>query len=271
MPDWAQEIRAAIARLQLDPGREALLVEELSQHLADRYNELRGEGVGDEEACRLLRAELNDGKLVGELGSILAPAPEVVAPGLDEKGAIFCGSGAGSSPGTAAAAAESWVCGGGDCVAGAGDRGEHGDFRAAGCGSAAHAAGGVATATRGYSGDSRRTDRKHGRAAKGLLLGDLGAVAATAEGILRHCGVEHGGVRPGARGRSALRARDVGERQFLRSAAGAAGGGEADCAERRCGGLRRARGGDQQCVLATGLWEPQRCGGEQAVTRRASF
>ena len=46
MPDWSQEIRAAIARLQLDPGREALLVEELSQHLADRYNELRGEGVG---------------------------------------------------------------------------------------------------------------------------------------------------------------------------------------------------------------------------------
>ena len=71
MPDWAQEIRAAIARLDLDPGREALLVEELAQHLADRYSELWGEGVEDAEACRLLRAELNDGKLVGELGSIL--------------------------------------------------------------------------------------------------------------------------------------------------------------------------------------------------------
>ena len=44
MPDWPQEIRAAIARLDLDPAREALLVEELSQHLADRYNELRSEG-----------------------------------------------------------------------------------------------------------------------------------------------------------------------------------------------------------------------------------
>jgi putative ABC transport system permease protein len=51
MPDWGQEIRAAIARLQLDPARETLLVEELSQHLADRYNELRSEGVGDEDAA----------------------------------------------------------------------------------------------------------------------------------------------------------------------------------------------------------------------------
>ena len=93
MPDWSQEIRAAIARLQLDPGREALLVEELSQHLADRYSELRGEGVGDEDACRLLRAELNDGKLVGELGSILAPAAKVVTPGPDEKGRFFAGVG----------------------------------------------------------------------------------------------------------------------------------------------------------------------------------
>ncbi len=46
MPDWSQEIRAAIARLQLDPGREALLVEELSQHLADRYSECGARALG---------------------------------------------------------------------------------------------------------------------------------------------------------------------------------------------------------------------------------
>jgi predicted permease len=93
MPDWGQEIRAAIARLQLDPARETLLVEELSQHLADRYNELRSEGVWDEDACRLLRAELNDGKLVGELSSILAPAPEAVTPGRGGQERFFAGMG----------------------------------------------------------------------------------------------------------------------------------------------------------------------------------
>ena len=50
MPDWTREIRAAIARLEMDPAREASLVEELSQHLTDRYDELRGNGVDDAEA-----------------------------------------------------------------------------------------------------------------------------------------------------------------------------------------------------------------------------
>jgi hypothetical protein len=36
MPDWAKEIRAAIATLTLEPMHEAELVEELSQHLRDR-------------------------------------------------------------------------------------------------------------------------------------------------------------------------------------------------------------------------------------------
>ena len=45
----------------MDAVQEALLVEELSQHLAERYNELRGNGVDDAEACALLKAELKDG------------------------------------------------------------------------------------------------------------------------------------------------------------------------------------------------------------------
>jgi putative ABC transport system permease protein len=42
MPDWAKEIRAAIAPLNLDLMREAEVVEELSQHLRDRYDEMQG-------------------------------------------------------------------------------------------------------------------------------------------------------------------------------------------------------------------------------------
>lgn len=93
MPDWRREIRAAIARLEMDPAREASLVEELSQHLTDRYNERRGDGVNDVEACRLLRAELNDGTRVAELRPLLSPSPEAAVPGLDRREGLFAGVG----------------------------------------------------------------------------------------------------------------------------------------------------------------------------------
>ncbi len=93
MPDWAREIRAAIARLEMDPAREASLVEELSQHLTDRYNELRGIGVDDAEASALLRAELNDGTLAAELKPLLSSSPEAAAPGLDKRERLFAGVG----------------------------------------------------------------------------------------------------------------------------------------------------------------------------------
>ena len=44
MPDWKQEIRQRLASLKLDPTREAEIVEELNQHLKDRYTELRAGG-----------------------------------------------------------------------------------------------------------------------------------------------------------------------------------------------------------------------------------
>jgi len=40
MPVWKQEIRKRLAPLKLEPAREAAIVEELSQHLDDCYNEL---------------------------------------------------------------------------------------------------------------------------------------------------------------------------------------------------------------------------------------
>jgi putative ABC transport system permease protein len=42
----------------MDPSRESDIVEELSQHLEQRYDELRGEGTGDAEAERLAIEEL---------------------------------------------------------------------------------------------------------------------------------------------------------------------------------------------------------------------
>ena len=72
MPDWPNEIRAAIAPLNLDPMREAEVVEELSQHLRDRYDEMLANGIGTEQAYQSLLKELND---VSALKATLKPAP----------------------------------------------------------------------------------------------------------------------------------------------------------------------------------------------------
>jgi len=93
MPDWTGEIRAAIARLELDAAQEASLVEELSEHLTDRYNELRGGGVDDAEACRVLRAELQDGRLVAELKPLLSASTEAAVPGLEKHERMLAGIG----------------------------------------------------------------------------------------------------------------------------------------------------------------------------------
>ena len=42
--DWTPDLRARLAQLRLSPAREAEIVEELSQHLDDRYEELRAAG-----------------------------------------------------------------------------------------------------------------------------------------------------------------------------------------------------------------------------------
>jgi putative ABC transport system permease protein len=93
MPDWTREIRAAIAKLEIDPAREKSLVEELSQHLSDRYNDLRGNGMDDVEAWGLLRAELHDGSLVAELKPLLSPSPEAAVPGIDKSERMLAGIG----------------------------------------------------------------------------------------------------------------------------------------------------------------------------------
>ena len=67
MPDWRQEIGKKLERLRIDPGREAAIVEELSQHLEDRYEELLMEGTGAAEARRVVLRELADDNTFGAL------------------------------------------------------------------------------------------------------------------------------------------------------------------------------------------------------------
>lgn len=58
MPDWVQHLRPRLAPLRLTPAREAEIVEELSQHLDQRYEELRRGGASEADARRLAVHEL---------------------------------------------------------------------------------------------------------------------------------------------------------------------------------------------------------------------
>src|SRR6266540_1145238 len=71
MPQWKKEIRRRVARLQLAPAREAEIVEELVQHLEDRYQELLLAGATQEEALSLALAELQGNDLEELQGSDL--------------------------------------------------------------------------------------------------------------------------------------------------------------------------------------------------------
>jgi predicted permease len=64
MPEWKQEIHRQLANLQLSPVREAVIVEELSQHLDDRYIELLANGATPAQAHRAALAELNDSEML---------------------------------------------------------------------------------------------------------------------------------------------------------------------------------------------------------------
>lgn len=59
MPDWEMEIRSRLANQQIEPGREASIIEELSQHLEDRYQELLCGGSSEAEARQKALEELD--------------------------------------------------------------------------------------------------------------------------------------------------------------------------------------------------------------------
>jgi predicted permease len=61
MPDqsrWREQIRPHLASLRLDPAREAEIIEEVSQHLDERYEELLQTGTPPEQARRMALDEL---------------------------------------------------------------------------------------------------------------------------------------------------------------------------------------------------------------------
>jgi putative ABC transport system permease protein len=81
MPDWRHAIERRLEGLRLPPTREAEVVEELAQHLDDRYAERRSNGASEDAARREVLAELDDVDLVKELTGIDRPQPEPLALG----------------------------------------------------------------------------------------------------------------------------------------------------------------------------------------------
>ena len=64
MRDWSREVLRRLASLNLPPAREAEIVEEVAQHLEDRYQELVRGGVTEDEARRVALEELSDEDLL---------------------------------------------------------------------------------------------------------------------------------------------------------------------------------------------------------------
>src|SRR5262245_59289936 len=71
MTKWKEEIRERLAGLNLSPAREVEIVDELAQHLEDRFAELLVSGATEEEAYRAGLAELSENeRLQRELGRV---------------------------------------------------------------------------------------------------------------------------------------------------------------------------------------------------------
>ena len=77
MPDWKSEIRVRLRGLRLTATREAEIVEELSQHLDDRYESLLSNGSSAHDAHRAVVLELSEGEfLAHELSRVERTAPK---------------------------------------------------------------------------------------------------------------------------------------------------------------------------------------------------
>ena len=77
MREWDEEISQSLANLKMEPAREAAIVNEISQHLDDCYQEALSNGATPEEAERLTLEKLGASEaLQRELRRVERPAPQ---------------------------------------------------------------------------------------------------------------------------------------------------------------------------------------------------
>jgi predicted permease len=84
MPDWAAEVRTRLSSLRLSPTREIEIVDEIAQHLDDRWRELLAGGASPDEATQLTLAEFRGGNLLAKYMAPLrqAQSPPPLTPGV---------------------------------------------------------------------------------------------------------------------------------------------------------------------------------------------
>src|SRR5262245_40247009 len=87
MPDWIEHLRPRLAALRLSPAREAEIIEELSQHLDQRYEDLRADGASEADAQRLALDELCGHDALEHQMQLLRQAhvPMPVTPGTPKR------------------------------------------------------------------------------------------------------------------------------------------------------------------------------------------
>jgi predicted permease len=93
MHEWTSELRARLASLHLSPAREAAIVEELSQHLDDRRQELIAGGATPESATARILAELGTAnRLTDRIGTLRqAHVRPPMVPGTSSRRHRFSG------------------------------------------------------------------------------------------------------------------------------------------------------------------------------------
>jgi hypothetical protein len=71
MPDWRLWIRQRLAGGGLSPTTEIDVVEELAQHVEDRFRALSAEGLAERDAVELSLREIEGPNLAAELRNAL--------------------------------------------------------------------------------------------------------------------------------------------------------------------------------------------------------
>src|ERR1700741_2357656 len=92
MPDFKPEIRRTITGLNLSAADEEQIVEELSQHLGEQFENAISHGASDEEAEKLVSDELSETELLRDQLKHLKPrAPRTMPIGAPRAGHWFAG------------------------------------------------------------------------------------------------------------------------------------------------------------------------------------
>ena len=87
MPDWTGPIRERLAGIRIAPAREREVLEELSQHLDERYEELLTSGASPEAARRIAMEELDEPQVLARAMGPLRQAnmPPPLTPGAPRR------------------------------------------------------------------------------------------------------------------------------------------------------------------------------------------